>query len=345
MPEVKRRNILIDVYRFLAAIVILCHHTDKLGGLQLACGGWIFVEFFFMLSGYYLTKHFEENAVKKTAEEAALAYTLNKLLRIAPYAIVGIIVDAVALIGSGNIPLSETGIVFGDLPAHFLLLKGLGITRYDINPAMWYLTALLVLMPCISLLLLKARKVYKYLLSWLIPLLSYYALFLVFGDLRNWAQPWQVNYMLRGLAALSTGSMIYYLSERFGKASVSSRFRTYLTVLEIALFFTIVVIAFCSDGSDYALACVFFEIVVLCIALSKNDHLQEILPHSLSALGRISMPVYCFHQAVFDSVRWLGKGLSFGVKLLIGITLVYVLSAIGMKLMKKQIESGISCLM
>ena len=48
----------IELCRFVGAIIILCHHSYTLMDRTIFLGGWAFVEFYFILTGYYTTSHF-----------------------------------------------------------------------------------------------------------------------------------------------------------------------------------------------------------------------------------------------------------------------------------------------
>lgn len=59
MIDYRKRNAYIEMCRFIGAIMIMLLHTNYLGGVsQQAPGAWIFVEYFFILSGFFMTKHF-----------------------------------------------------------------------------------------------------------------------------------------------------------------------------------------------------------------------------------------------------------------------------------------------
>ena len=60
MRERVQRNGMIDIWRFIFALLIMGHHMYHLdiGESYLFQSAWIYVEFFFMLSGYFTAKHF-----------------------------------------------------------------------------------------------------------------------------------------------------------------------------------------------------------------------------------------------------------------------------------------------
>lgn len=45
----------IEMCRFIGSIMILCHHSYILMERTFFIGGWAFVEFYFILTGYYTT--------------------------------------------------------------------------------------------------------------------------------------------------------------------------------------------------------------------------------------------------------------------------------------------------
>ena len=58
----KKRASVVDLWRFIALIMIMIHHLyifgDPFTGEYCGRFGWIFVEFFFIVAGYFTYKHF-----------------------------------------------------------------------------------------------------------------------------------------------------------------------------------------------------------------------------------------------------------------------------------------------
>lgn len=321
------RNPNIELCRFIAAIVIAFHHTEKIGGheffdaYRIAPGGWIFVEFFFILSGYFMTKHFERIEVSKNdkIEKYVVIYAVRKLLKIVPYAAIGIIIDAVAQIGCGDIEKGDMWNLVVELPLHFLLLKGINILRFDINAPLWYLTEILIVMPLLALFCLRYRYFYKYIASWIFPLVIYTVIFLLFGNIQYWGKYWAINCMMRAFADLMLGSVVYYLSECLRTKIITNNKRIILTIIEIMLFTCLVAFSFLEECLNYAMPCVLFSVVFLCIALSEQEHMQYIIPRKAVFLGQISTALYCLHRPIFDLIRWLCSGTAFFDRLLIAM--------------------------
>ena len=71
----------IEVCRFIGAIIILCHHSYTLMERTFFLGGWAFVEFYFMLTGYYTTEHFLKHSEKVGAEYRDIFYYIKYSLQ------------------------------------------------------------------------------------------------------------------------------------------------------------------------------------------------------------------------------------------------------------------------
>ena len=82
----------IEMCRFIGSIMILCHHSYTLMERTFFIGGWAFVEFYFILTGYYTTLHFSKRMEKCKVEcDEIFFYVKNKIKKLYPYAVGGVI--------------------------------------------------------------------------------------------------------------------------------------------------------------------------------------------------------------------------------------------------------------
>lgn len=94
MVEANKKNGMIDLYRLLFALVIMAGHSVNIGmepPFPFA-GVGIFVEFFYLLTGYYTVSHFDKQ-ISQTSSEwigKSLHYTLWKFVAFLPYVIVSV---------------------------------------------------------------------------------------------------------------------------------------------------------------------------------------------------------------------------------------------------------------
>lgn len=116
---------MVELCRFLACYVIFSYHA---GGRFTT--GWIFVEFFFMLSGYFAIKHLVriEGKIENKATYP-IQYTIDKFKRLLPYTTVGFVADC--LISAWKYQFTGMELVkwILYLPVNLFYLAGTGMMR------------------------------------------------------------------------------------------------------------------------------------------------------------------------------------------------------------------------
>lgn len=124
MDLVQRKSQFVELTRFIGALIIVCHHSYTLGNRELFIGGWAFVEYFFFLTGYFTALHFSDiSRFKDECEKLAFMYMKNKVIRIFPYAMVGIVLGIIYKL-TQHLSFDDKLKTLFSVPFNFLLLKG-----------------------------------------------------------------------------------------------------------------------------------------------------------------------------------------------------------------------------
>ena len=221
---------MVELCRFLACYVIFSYHA---GGRFTT--GWIFVEFFFMLSGYFAIKHLVrmEGKIENKATYP-IQYTIDKFKRLLPYTTVGFVADC--LISAWKYQFTGMELVkwILYLPVNLFYLAGTGMmpadvpisdtvqTSYIMGGALWYICAMFVAMPVMMYLYLYlGKKIGPWLISFL-PMLLYGYLIICDGTVNGWHADHGAFLAvdLRALAGMLAGGLIYVLSERISREMV-----------------------------------------------------------------------------------------------------------------------------
>lgn len=92
--EINKKNGVIDIYRLLFALIIMAGHSVLIGMVPpfpFAQIG-IFVEFFYLITGYYTIVHFSKQTSSTSSEYIlkSLQYMLKKFAVFFPYVIVSV---------------------------------------------------------------------------------------------------------------------------------------------------------------------------------------------------------------------------------------------------------------
>lgn len=112
---------------------------------------WIYVEFFFILSGYFTMKHYasgEWESIEEKVEET-ITYTLHKFKRVMPYVAVAVLLEySVDYIMDGFQGIRALLSMFENMICEFCLFSSSGLVSANVAP-IWYLSAMFLLFPCL----------------------------------------------------------------------------------------------------------------------------------------------------------------------------------------------------
>lgn len=326
--KLKKKNLFIELCRFIAAICIMLHHTETMGLKTVSVGGWIFVEFFFILTGYFMTRHFDNYEAELYPEKEVLLYTLGKTRRILPFATVGICIGFFTRMVSYNHGLISLLEMLLNLPTNILLFAGLGLTSYNFDGPLWYISCIMITMPILILAIIKYRQLYKYIASWTIPLILYMIMFAVRGNIYYWDKQLYLHCLLRAFAGLMAGSVTFYISEKCKCISIKTSKRIIFTVIEVLAFAIMVIFAIKTDCRNVAFPMVLLSMIVIGISFSRNDYVQDRIPLWVDKLGELSVPLFCVHKPVFEAVKLYCKSIPNLIIFLTGFVLSLALSVV-----------------
>lgn len=82
----------VDIIRFLMILMIMCHHLYLLGysGNYPGCCCWAWVDYFFILTGFFTMRHFDGCEKQEDFAKEAMAYTIKKFRNYMPYVFVSV---------------------------------------------------------------------------------------------------------------------------------------------------------------------------------------------------------------------------------------------------------------
>lgn len=156
----------IELYRFIFAVLIMIFHGNRVNkGLgHLIPLGYVFVEFFFFLSGYFAYSHmyrrYKNGEIETCDKSFPIDYTWRKIKRMIPYMLMTFSLFAIANICGqtyyNHYSLKECIKSFSGAIFDLLLLQVTGICKNSQFDAWWYLSALVFALPLVIILFRKA---------------------------------------------------------------------------------------------------------------------------------------------------------------------------------------------
>lgn len=174
------KNSVMELTRFIAAVIIMTHHSFvvcKVPDLYPTLNGWIYVEFFLVLTGFLTARHFDTCEFSNESKyKVAVEYTIKKFLPMMPYILFFTI--AIWLLEGICIGIREgwTWNVFiayycGDFISDIFMISG-SYSSPKLAP-LWYIYAMVLVFPFFSVMLQRKDRYQIMTICLLFPLIFY----------------------------------------------------------------------------------------------------------------------------------------------------------------------------
>lgn len=287
-----KRNGMVDIYRLIFILLIMVNHLYISAPFATS---WIYVEFFFILSGYYTMRHYAargEGSLVESASEA-ITYTLCKFKRIMPYVGIAVLLEYVCDYISVYMSIGFLGkrhllFVIENMICELTLLSSSGLVEANLAP-IWYLSAMFLVFPLFTF-MLSFRKMHKWYLgylSWVLAALYYGYVGVICK--RDWPHD-----LLRAFVCLWLGVFVYGISELIKKHRSGKRFDIAVTLLEVGSFALTIACTGNNTGNNKLM--VFAFIIGTCALVSGCSYTSKLtVPR---ALGELSMVLFLMHWPV-----------------------------------------------
>ena len=322
--ENTQRNNAVELLRFAIIMCVCVHHY-----CGYAPGGYLGVDFFFVLGGFLLMQHFRyKNHSEQMPVTIAWSYTIGRYKRLLPAYLFAFLISI--LLG---ISLAETisGSVFVNNSIWELsMLEGFGITENLVVGPGWFCSSMLIAGFIIYFLLAKNEKIYLQLIAPVSFMVIFTWMFRTFGHLNRWLQydSFIATGTLRGFAEMGLGCICFkiftYLKER-----VTEKYKIWSSIIEICCIGYITYIIFNYGMTQADFTCVLAMAVLITSLFIGNSFLARMLNNKISGyLGKISLAIYLNH-IVLAKVNWnLLLGIEWKYSFICYLLIVIVFSCI-----------------
>lgn len=319
----------IELWRGLAACLILLLHTHYIPGVHALCKeGNIAVEFFFLLSGYLMAASMAKRALTPCAAadmpRETAAFVWHKIKAFWPELLlsctIGLCFYAVAHHGDPGKVAKTCLETFG---SNVLMLKMTGLTTNGINGATWYLSAMVIGCTLIYPLLRRFGTTPVLGVLGLLMLGSIYAV----GE-EKYGFVYVFHWMgitfkgnFRAVSELLIGATLLYPAAMYLRRMEAARwFSCLLTLVKWLCLVVVVLYATCGSYhyTGYTFAAIFLALLLCFSGLCADSKLYD---NRLSLfLGRLSLPLYLSHYFYSTDLHYLlPEGTSSSVKLAVYI--------------------------
>lgn len=328
----KKANV--ELMRFLNAVLIIFCHMYMLDSNLVDWplrGGYIAVEFFFILTGYFTALHWENILDCGDVDEGAEAkfatqYMIKKIVKVLPYTTLayGIVYGYYFLINTDQYIRRS---MFMQAIWDFSLLQTTGLSFFNYIQPLWYISSLIIILPIFSYLSIKYNDLFKNIICWMAPCVIYGYFAKEGTGVANSAA------LLRAFAGLCIGGLCFYLTR-----SIKVRIKSKSSILiKVGIALTVIVQLCIANtvrhSNDDFVIVIIYAIQIILLMLDKCNS-ERTFGRICGALGELSLPIYVFHPVVMTFVRdglkngEMGVQQSIQFKFIIALLLTIVISAI-----------------
>lgn len=291
-----KRNYTIDFFRMIFMIIICIHHIQGRLEFKFIQSGYICVEFFFILSGFYLYRSF-----KKNKELDGIKYTLKKVKRMYPHYVFSFIVCLIIIIMRGimNNNLDAINTIFTSI-SEILMIQNIGIFNGGLNQPLWYFSVLIFGSYLIYELLKKDEKLFLKILGPIIVLFTFALIKTNTSTIENWDIIYGLYMpLLRGIADLTIGCILAWIYEEYN-IKIQKFICDKKLISNIIEFLTYILISYIIiNKTDYELYCLILFPLLILFANSEFSICSRLFDKKLfKKNGDLTYAMYLNHYSI-----------------------------------------------
>jgi len=286
--------------KFLFTLMIMCFHSSKL-----FLGGYIAVEFFFIVSGFLMVK-----SMTKTSENTGslgkdtLSFVLHKAKSIFPFYLVAWCMSFVITQVLNNASLMESLVKLFRSPYNIFMLEMAG--NYDMGHRImgsWYISAMLLAMFFIYPIRKKNADFYDRVVAPIIVLLFIGYVYQqgkgISLTVSYISQLFIYNGLFRAIAEISLGCICYKLVERMTQVDFTVVGRIAISALEFLGYIVVFVMAYKTKRSDIDLVLLLILALSVSLTFSGKGIFSTLFNNRVFYfLGTFSLHIYLTHELV-----------------------------------------------
>ncbi|MCM1545372.1 MAG: acyltransferase [Ruminococcus sp.] len=349
MPK-KARNGRIEFYRFVFCMIVLLFHINKYilkipanDSLNVSFfdHGAVGVEFFFILSGYFMAasvykqRTLKPETVGSFSANEALLFMKKKYMGIFPQHMVAFALTVIVVAAVDGYTIKKFLLYLIDSVPNFFLVQMTGINYTSPNHVEWYISCMLIAMAVLYPVL---RKYYDSFTRYVAPLLA----ILLIGHMvytthkLSGVSTWYgVGYksLLRAVAEIALGTTAFELSRYMRSKRYVHKWQAAFTVAEVGCLALTVLYSVSDFSSKYEIYSVPLIFVIITICLSGQSLGHRMFNNKVAYfLGRLSLPIYLAQIAAIKLTNEVAAEQRLAVKLMAAIITTFVFALIVMKL-------------
>jgi len=294
------RNYALDFFKLFATFFICFHHLIVYFHFQVEQSGYLFVELFFILSGFFLYKNFSTNK-----NDNELDYTKKRIKKLYPHYILSFVAIYLfyVIINIFTHSNPSDNLLFIPLPEIFML-NSIGIFKGNFNASTWYLSVMIVGGYFIYYLLRNNSNKFIRFTGPLIILGSYT---LINSTLDGKIESWDNILifclpLLRGTADMIIGCILGVIIDNKNSLLKIKLSPYYIKLIELITYFLIYMLL--TQKTNYELCVLLLFPILILISFSPHSFSNKLFNKKIfQKIGKISYPMYLNHLLIIKILQ------------------------------------------
>lgn len=336
--QMKRKNSEIELYRFLMIIgVAILHFTEDYNG-KIFYGGYLGVDFFFILSGYFLMIHFMRHYNDQINPiDQSVTYIASRLKRLyPPYLTACLLMILLQWKLQGG--FKNLLLMIYQSKWQFLMLHSVGAPTISIVRSLWFISPLVVLSYLLYFMLCY-KKQFVVGLAPIISILCFAFIAQKYGFLgmQFTYNGFLVGGFIRGLPEMLLGIFMAYYIEEYSKQVSHKTYKLWALICFRIVWYLMLLYVMMKSVWDFEDFSAFIPMVILIYTSFVHPiNLGRIVEAICQYLGSISYWIYVLHIVVgyFIATYFPGHSCS---KMILVYLLITILCSTGFDLLFKKI--------
>ncbi|MGN0249094.1 MAG: acyltransferase family protein [Lachnospiraceae bacterium] len=294
-----KRNDILELWRFIFCIMVLGLHFSDAIKIELFNAGYLGVEFFFLVSGYFIGSFYSKQIANKTIPNRIKAigtYICSRLKRLYPLYLVALFFMLFMRSIINNYRFGDILTLAKSCFAEFILLQWTPIGNTVLISTDWYVPAIFWGGIFFIILLTITGKIGGFILAPTISFLIYRYYFILIGKIDVIASYYGV---LRGIAGLGLGIFIYFLCQAI-KDFPSHMSKLLFPVPNIILLCICIYSQFGHRSKWDFFIISLYAVCLFILMKAEAPVLNEKIKSVFGLLGKITYPVYLFQMPVIE---------------------------------------------
>lgn len=348
MPKASK-NYEVEFFKLLFTVAILVFHSKLItcadGNPNLLPKGYLGVEFFFMVSGYFMAMSVEKLA-KSNKNQSSFQFVFNRGWRLMPALLFGFILSFVVwncVIEPKSARDNWIALTYAFPEITMTGYVGINFNSHYYNGPTWYISAMLVTTFVLYPILKKYGEKFGCYIAPILAVACYSYISFKNGDmavLREWLG-FIIGSTLRACGGLSLGITVYYICEKAKASNIKLNLAGKIVVqlLEVAIGLVLYMYMHRAYNEDYHYASdymfIFFCFILLIIIFGKDVDTSKVFGiKPLQWLYKLSLPIYINQRIVSHYLDQIHPELEFKQTVWIYIIGTIIISIISIPLTK-----------